>query len=131
MFFGHFSDLNAREKYAAVDRPYDRVCAVRAGWLFFASDFRQNDDFGHFRARGGFSGFWGVPPPKSGFLAHFWPFLGDFDHFWSKSGIFEENAGRGRFFQKSDTVARTEIDFSCYRVFLKRKNDHAVFNLVM
>ena len=84
-------------------------------------DFREFPDppqiFGIFAQNPGFL-------PK---IPDFWHFLAKIPDFWDFLGILDQDRDPppgggcwGRFFQKSDTVARTEIDFSCYRVFFHK-----------
>ena len=70
------------------------------------------------------------PAEKIGIFGHFLAIFGIFCHFSTFLGDFAKIGANppdfgcwGRFFQKSDTVARTEIDFSCYRVFFTMFTD--------
>ena len=88
---------------------------VQASYLLLPI-FGKSTIFGIFR-KSGKIGFFGH------FLSIFGHFLTIFDKIFIFGRFFKIGANPpdfgcwGRFFQKSDTVARTEIDFSCYRVF--------------
>ena len=95
---------------------------VQASYLLLPI-FGKSTIFGIFRKSG-----------KIGFFGHFLSIFGHFfrffDIFWQNFHLMGDFLKSGQilrilvvgavFSQKSDTVARTEIDFSCYRVFFTR-----------